>query len=132
MGSSALEASPTPSSGARSLTGSPPILASYIHDHREFKRQHDRARRDSKLSARMRRAQSNTPCYDSPPPMSLHDVSTGPMDIPHYSAAPSSLPMLAEHPSSLSSSGYMHSYSPPLPEHQPAAPMFPTPYQQHL
>lgn len=123
-----LSDSPVLASSTRSVTASPPQF--HLNpEQRQLKRQQNRARRDSRLNTRMKRENSNTSFFDSPPPMALPDGSTGAMDMPHYSAAPAHLSMLSE---SLPTGHYMSSYSPPLPEHQPGAPMFPTPYQQPL
>ncbi|KAH8179884.1 hypothetical protein LIA77_01403 [Sarocladium implicatum] len=122
--------SPILANTARSLTASPP-QGHFTPEQRELKRQQDRVRRDSRLSARLKREGSNTSFFDSPPPMGLPDGPTGPMDMPQYSAAPTHMSLLSD-PSSLPNGHYMTSYSPPLPESQPGAPMFPTPYQQPL
>lgn len=121
----------SPATAPRSLTSSPP-QGSFTPEQRELRRQQQRARRDSRLGVRMRRENSNTPLYDSPPPMALSDVTSGAMDMPHYSAAPTTMSLLSDPSSSLPNGHYMQSYSPPLPENQPNAPMFPTPYQQPL
>ncbi|KAK0392651.1 hypothetical protein NLU13_2146 [Sarocladium strictum] len=122
--------SPLPGTSTRSLTASPPQLQ-LTPEQRELKRQQDRARRGSRLNARFKRESSNTPFFDSPPPMHLPDGSTAAIEMSQYSAAPTQMALLSD-PSSLPAGHYMSSYSPPLPETQPAAPMFPTPYQQPL
>lgn len=121
--------SPIPPVSTRSLTASPPQLH-FSPEQRELRRQQVRARRDSRLNARLKRESSTTSFFDSPPPMGLSDGSAA-IDIPQYSAAPTHMSLLSDS-SSLPNSHYMPSYSPPLPENQPAAPMFPTPYQQPL
>lgn len=122
--------SPIPATSTRSLTASPPQLQ-FSPEQRGLKRQQDRARRESRLSARLRRESSNTPFFDSPPPMPLPDSTTAAIEIPPYSAAPTHMAMLSDS-SSLPNAHYMPSYSPPMPEAQPSAPMFPTPFQQPL
>jgi hypothetical protein len=120
----------TPPSTARSLTSSPP-RASFTPQQRELKRQQDRARRDSRLSHRIRRTNSNNSFVDSPPPMSLPDV-TAAMSMSSYTTAPAPITLLTEPASSLATPPYVPSYSPSLSEqHQPAT-VFQNAYQQPL
>jgi hypothetical protein len=124
----------TPPSDHRSLTSSPPRM-SFTPEQRELKKQRDRARRDSRLTHRLRRTSSNTSyCESTPPPMStpphIHMDVTGAMSIPIYSSSPAPMSLLTE-PATMGTPPYMPSYSPPMPD-AATGPMFPTPFQQPL
>lgn len=122
----------TPPSAPRSMTGSPP-RPSLAPEQRELKRQRDMARRDSKVSQRIRRAGSNSSSqggYEvSSPPSDLASTTSLP-SMPVYTTAPAELSLLTE-PTTLAPQLVMGhgSYSPPLPSSSSQS-MFPTPYQQ--
>ncbi|KAM0332613.1 hypothetical protein ACHAQA_002897, partial [Verticillium albo-atrum] len=101
----------SPPMPSRSVTSSPP-RGSMTPEQRELKRQRDLARRDSKTSVRARRAGSSS--YMSSPPLSMPDVSAA-MGVPIYTTAPAPISLLAE-PTTMSSTSYLPSYSPPLPD----------------
>lgn len=114
------DASMTPPSGSRSLTSSPPRF-SLTPEQRELKRQRDQARRDSKSSARVRRAMSTYSSASQSPTLSMHEFSSA-SPVPVYSTAPSQISLLAE-PATTMAGSYMSSYSTsPLPDH--GSPMF--------
>ncbi|CRK19732.1 hypothetical protein BN1708_000397 [Verticillium longisporum] len=100
----------SPPMTSRSVTSSPP-RGSMTPEQRELKRQRDLARRDSKTSARARRAGSSS--YMSSPPLSMPDVSTA-MGMPIYTTAPAPISLLAEPTTTMPNSSYLSSYSPPL------------------
>jgi hypothetical protein len=108
------EPSLTPPSTTRSLTSSPPRV-SLTPQQRELKRQQDRVRRDSRLTQRIRRTNSNTSFVDSPPPMSISDV-TSTMSMSSYTTAPAPISLLTEPATSLATPPYIPSYSPSLPD----------------
>ncbi|PSR88936.1 hypothetical protein BD289DRAFT_460289 [Coniella lustricola] len=130
----------------RSMTNSSPRMSP---EHRELKRQRDQARRDSKLSARLRRAESHSSHHHShyemasPPNSANGDYTTATSSLPSmpvYSTAPSDLSLLTE-PTNLAPQLVLPPYSPPLPSsnslplHSPPLPsststVFPSPYQQ--
>lgn len=96
-----------------------------------MKKQRDLARRDSKLTNRMRRTDSQASSYmDSPPQMPIPDV-TNALNLPIYSTAPAPLSLLTE-PTSMPGQSYLSSYSPPMPDQAGTGPVFPTPYQHSL
>ncbi|KAI0848342.1 hypothetical protein F5Y00DRAFT_90741 [Daldinia vernicosa] len=114
------DASMTPPSGSRSLTSSPPRFT-LTPEQRELKRQRDQARRDSKSSARVRRAMSTYSSASQSPTLSMHEFSSA-SPVPVYSTAPSQISLLAE-PATTMAGSYMSSYSTsPLPDH--GSPMF--------
>ncbi|KAI1444723.1 hypothetical protein F5Y02DRAFT_418736 [Annulohypoxylon stygium] len=114
------DASMTPPSGSRSLTSSPPRFT-LTPEQRELKRQRDQARRDSKTTARARRAMSTYSSASQSPPVSLHEFSSA-SPVPVYTTAPSQISLLAEPATSIAPQ-YMSSYSTsPLPDH--GSPMF--------
>lgn len=113
-------ASPTSS---RSMTGSPPRTI-LTPEQRELKRQRDRARRDSRVSARMHRTNSNS--YISSPTLSMTDVTSA-MSLPVYTTAPASVSLLGG--PSMAGQSYLPPYSPPLHDHSHA---FTSHYQQPL
>ncbi|KAF4455063.1 hypothetical protein F53441_2502 [Fusarium austroafricanum] len=116
---------------SRSVTSSPPRL-SLSADQREVKRQSDRARRDSRLVNRMRRANSNSYVDSSPSALGLPSTTSG-MNIPAYTTAPAPVTLMSDTPTTMSSSTYLQSYSPALEDHQPqSAPVYPTSYPQSL
>ncbi|CRK48582.1 hypothetical protein BN1723_016915 [Verticillium longisporum] len=100
----------SPPMTTRSVTSSPP-RGPMTPEQRELKRQRDLARRDSKTSARARRAGSSS--YMSSPPLSMPDVSTA-MGMPIYTTAPAPISLLAEPTTTMPNSSYLSSYSPPL------------------
>ncbi|OTA58404.1 hypothetical protein K449DRAFT_436771 [Hypoxylon sp. EC38] len=109
------DASLTPPSGSRSLTSSPPRF-SLTPEQRELKRQRDQARRDSKTTARARRAMSTYSSASQSPPVSMHEFSSA-SPVPVYTTAPSQISLLAE-PATTMAGSYMPSYSTsPLPDH---------------
>ncbi|EXM10963.1 hypothetical protein FOIG_00837 [Fusarium odoratissimum NRRL 54006] len=121
----------TPPPQSRSVTSSPPRL-SLSADQREVKRQSDRARRDSRLVNRMRRANSNSYVDSSPSALGLAATTTA-MNISAYTAAPAPVTLMSDTPTTMSSSTYLQSYSPSLEDHQPqSAPVYPTSYPQSL
>lgn len=126
----------TPPSVTSSLSSSPPRHV-FTPEQREFKRQQDRARRDSRQLSRLRRVSSQPSYMDSPSMSPIPDVATS-MDLP-YSTANASVSLLSESAGALPtqpymSSPHMSSYSPPLqPLHDPSqAQMFPTPYTHSM
>ncbi|KAI1412166.1 hypothetical protein F5Y13DRAFT_48260 [Hypoxylon sp. FL1857] len=109
------DASLTPPSGSRSLTSSPPRFT-LTPEQRELKRQRDQARRDSKTTARARRAMSTYSSASQSPPVSMHEFSSA-SPVPVYTTAPSQISLLAE-PATTMAGSYMPSYSTsPLPDH---------------
>ncbi|WKT39054.1 hypothetical protein QSH57_000873 [Fusarium oxysporum f. sp. vasinfectum] len=109
----------------------PPRL-SLSADQREVKRQSDRARRDSRLVNRMRRANSNSYVDSSPSALGLATTTTA-MNISAYTTAPAPVTLMSDTPTTMSSSTYLQSYSPSLEDHQPqSAPVYPTSYPQSL
>ncbi|UPK99158.1 hypothetical protein LCI18_010093 [Fusarium solani-melongenae] len=122
--------SPPPQS--RSLTSSPPRL-SLTTDQREIKRHQDKARRDTRLVSRMRRASSNS-YVDSPPPaMGLPSATTA-MNLPAYTTSPAPVTLMSEPATTMGGSTYLQSYSPATMEDQQAqsASVYPTAYPQNL
>ncbi|POR39448.1 Uncharacterized protein TPAR_00361 [Tolypocladium paradoxum] len=121
------EPSLTPPSETRSLASSPP-RGTLTLEQQELKRQRDRARRESKLSARIRRADINS--YTTSPPMTMADVSNA-INLAVYSTAPSSVPLIATPATTMSSQSYLQPYNPALQEQSHEAQMFTSsPYQQ--
>ncbi|CAG7556999.1 unnamed protein product [Fusarium equiseti] len=114
---------------SRSVTSSPPRF-SLSTDQREVKRQSDRARRDSRLVNRMRRANSNPYVDSSPSVMGLPSTTTS-MSIPAYTTAPAPVTLMSDTPTSMSNSTYLQSYSPSLEDQQPPS-AYPTTYPQSL
>lgn len=127
------------------MTNSPHRLSP---EQRELKRQRDQARRGSKLSARLSRAESHSSPgshYEmaSPPHSANGDYTTSTSSLPSipiYTTAPSDLSLLTE-PTTLAPQLLLPPYSPPLPTssslplHSPPLPsststVFPSPYQQ--
>lgn len=141
MGPYDSEPSMSPPSHSRSITNSPHRMTP---EQRELRRQRDQARRDSKLSARLRRAGSHSSQggYEvpSPPHSVAGDFTTSSMSsMPIYTTAPSDISLLTE-PTTLGPQLVLPSYSPPLPSssslplHSPPLPsststVFPSPYQ---
>ena len=120
-GLSGSESCATPESIPRSLTSSPSKL-SFTPDQREYKK---RSRRDSKLSQRMQRSDSN-PYLGSP---SLVPDMHSAMGLPIYSTPPP-LSLLAEPATSMPTHSYL-SYSPPMPDLVNGH-VFPTGYSQAM
>ena len=120
------ESSGTPESVPRSLTNSPP--KGFTLDARGLDRSREqmRARRDSKLSQRMQRSDSN-PYIGSPSMM----PDSGSMGMPVYTTAPP-LSLLPEPSNSIPSQSYLHSYSPPMSDPVQAGSVFPTGYHQSM
>lgn len=119
----------TPPSEARSLASSPPrgSMTPEIHG---INRHRDKTRRESKMTVRMRRAESSS-YTTSPPSMTLGDASQG-VPLPLYSTAPSAS-LLAQPPSGLHDHAYMSSYHPPLQEPSQHSQVYTSsPYQQSL
>jgi len=116
----ASDASLTPPSGSRSMTGSPP-RTSLTAEQRELKRQRDQARHNSKLQVRGRRAGSGSSSVYSPP-ATLADLATGASSMPVYTTAPS-MSLLADPPTTQ----FLPSFSPPIPDHSQTG-MFPSHY----
>ncbi|KAK3366946.1 hypothetical protein B0T24DRAFT_682115 [Lasiosphaeria ovina] len=114
MGHYGSEASLTPPSASRSVTGSPP-RGTLTPDQRELKRQRDHARHNSKMNVRNRRTGSSSSSVYSPP-VTMADLSTGASSMPVYTTAPPQISLLAEP----SSSQYLPSFSPPLSDHNQA------------
>ena len=121
------EASLTPPSTTRSLTSSPPRV-SLTPQQRELKRQQDRVRRDSRLTQRIRRTNSNNSFVDSPPPMSMSDVTSA-MSMSSYTTAPAPISLLTEPATSMATPPYIPSYSPSLSEQHQGSQVFQTAYQ---
>lgn len=116
---------------SRSVTSSPPRFT-LSTDQREVKRQSDRARRDSRIVSRMRRANSNSYVDSSSSTMGLPST-TGAMSIPTYTTAPAPVTLMSDTPTSMSSSTYLQSYSPTLEDQQPpSASVYPSAYPQSL
>lgn len=123
------EPSLTPPSETRSLASSPP-RGTFTHEQQELRRQRDRTRRDSKLSARIQRANSNS--YTTSPPMTMADVSNS-INLTVYSTAPSSVPLIAAPATTMGNQSYLPSYNPGLQEQSQGGQMFTSsPYQQSL
>ncbi|KAJ4272061.1 hypothetical protein NW762_000771 [Fusarium torreyae] len=121
----------TPPAQSRSVTSSPPRL-SLSADQREVKRQSDRARRDSRLVNRMRRANSN-PYVDSPPTGMGLPNTTSSVNLPSYTTAPAPVTLMSDTPTTMGGSAYLHSYSPALEDQQTqSASVYPTSYPQSL
>ncbi|KAI9171582.1 putative C2H2-type zinc-finger transcription factor orf8 [Paramyrothecium foliicola] len=120
----------TPPSTTRSLTSSPP-RTSLTPQQRELKRQSDRARRDSRLTHRIRRTNSNNSFVDSPPPMSMSDVTSA-MSISSYTTAPAPIALLTEPATSMPTPPYIPSYSSSLSDQHPGPQVFQPSYQQPL
>lgn len=119
----------TPPSGSRSVTASPP-RGTLTPEQRELKRQRDQARRDSKVSQRIRRAGSNSSQggYDvNSPPSTMADLTSSVSlpSIPVYTTAPTDISLLTE-PTTLAPQLVLPPYSPPLPSSTQG--MFPSPY----
>ncbi|PNY24919.1 Uncharacterized protein TCAP_05142 [Tolypocladium capitatum] len=124
------EPSLTPTSETRSLASSPPRRSFIPEQQQELKRQRERARRDSKLSARIRLADGGS--YTTSPPIAMADVSN-PVNIHVYSTAPASVPLIASPGATMSSQAYLPPYNPALQEQSQGDHMFtPSPYQQSL
>ncbi|KAK4230955.1 hypothetical protein QBC38DRAFT_355796 [Podospora fimiseda] len=115
------EASLSPPSASRSVTGSPP-RSNLTPEQRELKRQRDQHRHSSKLQVRGRRAGSGSDSMYSPP-ATLADLSTGPSAIPVYTTAPPPMPLMAEP----QPPQYLPPFSPQIPD-QGQASMFTNPY----
>ena len=122
------EASLTPPSETRSLASSPPRGA-FTAEQLELRRQRDRARRDSKLSARIHRAESSS--YTTSPPMTMATMPNG-IELPVYSTAPSSVPLIAAPATTLGTHSYLPSYNTGLQEQSQGGHMFTSPYQESL
>ncbi|QUC18354.1 uncharacterized protein UV8b_02595 [Ustilaginoidea virens] len=119
----------TPPSEATSLASSP-MGAPMTPGHQEMRRPKTRSRRDLKLTARMRRAESAS-YTTSPPPMGLTDVSAA-IPLSLYSTEPS-ISLLPEPPSGLHAQSYFSSLNLPLQENSSSSQMFaPPPYQQPM
>ncbi|KAK4170401.1 hypothetical protein QBC43DRAFT_348885 [Cladorrhinum sp. PSN259] len=121
MGHYGSEASLSPPSGSRSVTGSPP-RSNLTPEQRELKRQRDQHRHSSKLHARGRRAGSGSDSMYSPP-ATLADLSTGSSSMSIYTTAPPQMPLMAEP----QPPQYLPPFSPQLPD-QTQAGMFASPY----
>jgi hypothetical protein len=107
-----------------------PVTSSNMSEHRELKRLHDRARRDSRLSARMRRYSSTS--YGEQPPMGSVDSMSN-MGISGYqTAASDTISMLGESPSSMAVSPYAPPYSPTMSYQSVPGQSCHMPYQQPL
>ncbi|KAK7951537.1 uncharacterized protein PG986_007265 [Apiospora aurea] len=103
----------TPPSTSRSVTSSPP-RGTLTPEQRELKRQRDLARRDSKASMRARRGMSGS--YNShSPPVSMNEFQPS-SALPVYTTSSSQISLLAEPVTTVSGTGYIPSYSSPLPE----------------
>ncbi|KAJ9137872.1 Transcription factor C2C2 protein [Pleurostoma richardsiae] len=131
LGSYGSESMASPS-GSRSVTASPPRGA-LTPEQRELKRQRDQARRDSKVTARIKRAGSNSsqgPYDVASPPAPMADLaSTASLpSMPVYTTAPSDMSMLTEPATTMGAQLVLPSYSPPMSSQ--AQPIFPSPYQQ--
>ncbi|KAK7970798.1 hypothetical protein PG988_009871 [Apiospora saccharicola] len=107
------DASLTPPSTSRSVTASPP-RGTLTPEQRELKRQRDLARRDSKASLRARRGMSGSYASHSPP-VSMNDFTPS-STLPVYTTSPSQISLLAEPVTTMPGTGYIPSYSSPLPE----------------
>ncbi|KAK4170610.1 hypothetical protein QBC36DRAFT_341558 [Triangularia setosa] len=119
------EASLSPPSGSRSITGSPRRHA-FTPEQRGLKRQRDQARHTSKLHARGRRmGNSSESVYSSP--VTLADLTAGSSAMPVYTTAPSQMSLIAEP----SAPHYLPPFSPPLPD-QSQTSMFTSPYPPHM
>lgn len=126
---SASDPSLTPPNDPRSLANSP--LLGSLTPEQHMKRHRDRTRRDSKLSTRMRRADSAS-YTTSPPPMMVSDVSTA-IPLPIYSTAPSSVSLLAGQSNPLGAGSYLSSYTSSLQETPQGTQVFTSaPYQQSM
>ncbi len=118
------DASLTPPSGSRSVTGSPP--RTLTPEQRELKRQRDQARHSSKVHVRGRRTDSASSSVYSPP-VTLADMASGVSSMSVYTTAPPQISLLAEP----SAPQYLPPFSPPLSDHhqhQHQANMFTSPY----
>ncbi|KAK3996540.1 hypothetical protein QBC44DRAFT_365660 [Cladorrhinum sp. PSN332] len=121
MGHYGSEASLSPPSASRSVTGSPP-RSNLTPEQRELKRQRDQHRHSSKLHARGRRAGSGSDSMYSPP-VTLADLSTGASTMSIYTTAPPPMPLMAEP----QPPQYLPPFSPQIPD-QGQASMFTSPY----
>ncbi|KAK8049468.1 hypothetical protein PG994_011198 [Apiospora phragmitis] len=107
------DASLTPPSTSRSVTASP-SRGTLTPEQRELKRQRDLARRDSKASLRARRGMSSSYSSHSPP-VSMNEFPPS-SALPVYTTSSSQISLLAEPVTTVSGTGYIPSYSSPLPE----------------
>lgn len=107
-----------PPTASRSVTSSPP-RAGMTPDQRDLKRQQNQVRRDSKTSARIRRANSNPYGSDipaGPPSAGLNSVYPG---SPAGGPPTGSMPILGENSAApIHSPSYIQPYSPSMPEGQ--------------
>ncbi|KAF4980820.1 hypothetical protein FZEAL_3258 [Fusarium zealandicum] len=121
----------TPPPQSRSLTSSPPRL-SLTADQREMKRHQDKARRDTRLVSRVRRASSN-PYVDSPPSAMTLSSATTTMSLPAYTTASAPVNLMGEPATTMGSSTYLQSYSPAMEEQQTqSTTVYPTSYSHTL
>ncbi|PHH59472.1 hypothetical protein CDD81_3162 [Ophiocordyceps australis] len=122
------EHSLTPPTESKSLWGSSPARSILTLEQLEMRRERERARRDSKLSARIRRTNSHP--YSFSPPMTMGSVSNT-LNMPAYTTAPSSVPLMTTPTAALSSPSYMTSYGSALQDQQhQGGQVFASPYQQ--
>ncbi|OAQ72688.2 transcription factor c2h2 protein [Pochonia chlamydosporia 170] len=123
------EASLTPPSETRSLASSPP-RGSMTPEEQEMKRHRDRARREVKMTTRMRRTDSAS-YTTSPPPIALNDVSSA-IPLPLYSTAPS-VSILADPSPALHNQTYLSTYNHALQDASHTSQLFTSsPYQQSI
>ncbi|KAH8836229.1 hypothetical protein RJ55_10051 [Drechmeria coniospora] len=120
------EPSMTPPSETKSLSSSP-SRATLTPELQEMKWHSDRARRDSKLSARYHHASSGS--YTTSPPMAMGEVTNG-LGLGVYTTGPASMPSLVT--TDLHAQSYLPSYSPTLHSQSQGSQMFASPYQQPM
>ncbi|KAK5990870.1 putative C2H2-type zinc-finger transcription factor orf8 [Cladobotryum mycophilum] len=107
------------------MSSSPPRTI-LTPEQRDLKRRRDRAHRESRVSARMQRTNSNS--YMSSPPMSVADA-TSTISLPVYTTAPTSVSILSEPATTLGGQSYIPAYSSPL---QDQSQTFQPQYQQPI
>ncbi|KAG5937942.1 hypothetical protein E4U53_008111 [Claviceps sorghi] len=125
------EASLTPPpSEARSMASSPP-RGSMTPEQHAMNQYRERSRRETKLAARMRRAESSS-YTTSPPPMSLNDAP-GAIPLPLYSTTSPSMSILPGSGPNLQGQAYMPPYNPSMQEASQNSHMFTSaPFQQSI
>ncbi|GJN83703.1 hypothetical protein PLIIFM63780_007252 [Purpureocillium lilacinum] len=119
------EPSMTPPSETKSLASSPP-RTTMTPELQELKRRRDQVRRDSKISARIRRAESSS--YTTSPPMSMGEVSNA-ISLPVYTTAPSSMSLMATPAGTLASAPFLQPYNPNLGDQSQSNHVFSPAYQ---
>lgn len=122
------EPSLSPPSETKSLAPSP-LRGTLRPEQLELKRQGDRARRDSKLSARIQRVSSNL--YAASPPMAMGDVASA-INMPSFSKAPCAIPLMATPAAALNGQPYLPTFNAALQHQSQGGHVFAPPYPQPL